>query len=563
MDTVNVSNSTATAPRHHRPGVLIGALVGFLLTSALVAIFYAADALVGTPFVPYDMLDWMARNLPGGVITFGIDTVVSIIRTLQLGETDVAAKAAEHFMGVGGMLLTGIIASVIFFYIMRQRERDSSGPLPGIILGLVVGVPVAVISLAVNFTARTGPVVNTVWIVLAFLGWGAAIHWVFNDLAAIRSKKDTPEASVEALDRRSFLIRVGGAAATITVVGAGLGALLNGSGQGAVREVSTSGTATSTEDLPSNLPNANAAVKPVPGTRSEFTPVAEHYRIDISSRPPVIDGDTYTLPVSGLANNPLELSLDDLRKYEPTTQFITLACISNPLGGDLISTQKWTGVSMQKILADADLPDNAHYLRIYGADGFDETVAIDLINQDERIMLTYAWDDQPLPQRNGFPLRIYIPNHYGMKQPKWITEIEVVENYEDGYWVRRGWDRDAVMVATSVIDVVAVDEAHEDNGTTYIPVGGIAHAGDRSISKVEVQVDDGEWQEALLRDPLSDKTWVLWRYEWPFEEGQHTFAVRCVDGKGEAQIESSRGTRPSGATGIVHTNAFIESPTNA
>jgi DMSO/TMAO reductase YedYZ molybdopterin-dependent catalytic subunit len=161
------------------------------------------------------------------------------------------------------------------------------------------------------------------------------------------------------------------------------------------------------------------------------------------------------------------------------------------VAGSLISTQKWTGVSFQKLLADAGVQSNARYLRIFSADSFDETVAIDLINQDERIMLTYDWDDQPLPERNGFPLRIYIPNHYGMKQPKWITEIQVVEGYEDGYWVRRGWDRDAFMRATSVIDVVAADQAYEDGGTTYIPIGGIAHAGDRSISKVELAVCRG------------------------------------------------------------------------
>ena len=160
MDTAKVS-STSSAPRNHRPGVLVGGLVGLLLTAALVAIFYVGDALVGTPFVPFDMLDWMARNLPGGIITFGIDTTVSVIRTLQLGETDVAAKASEQFIALSGMMITGIVASAIFFFIMRQREHKSGSPLPGILLGLIVGVPVAVISLSVNFTALPPPVINT------------------------------------------------------------------------------------------------------------------------------------------------------------------------------------------------------------------------------------------------------------------------------------------------------------------------------------------------------------------------------------------------------------------
>jgi DMSO/TMAO reductase YedYZ molybdopterin-dependent catalytic subunit len=563
MDTVHVPDTIEMQSK--KPGLVTGALVGLLLTAALVAIFYAADALVGTPFVPFDMLDWLARNLPGGLITFAIDTMKALITALGVSNLDVAAKTAEQLMGIGGMILTGVVASVIFFYVMNERDTEAHGPQPGYILGLALGVPVAVVSLVVNFTARTDPAVSAVWIVAAFLGWGVAIHGVYRNLAAIRVEPAQPPVSAEAIDRRTFLIRVGGAAATITVVGAGLGALLNSSRQSTITTAVTGSDAADGAAQPrAPLPNADAAVQPVRGTRPELTPVAEHYRIDISSRPPVIDGATYTLPVMGLVASPLELSLDAIRtNYTPVDQYITLSCISNSIAGDLISTQKWTGVPLKAILEEAGLQENARYLRIFSADSFDETVDIDLIMQDERIMLTYAWDDAPLPERNGFPLRIYIPNRYGMKQPKWITEMEVVADYEDGYWVRRGWDRDAIMVATSVIDVVAVAEAYEQDGTTYIPIGGIAHAGDRSISKVEVRVDDGDWQEAQLRDPLSDKTWVIWRYEWPFEAGRHTFEVRCVDSEGQPQIETVRGTRPSGATGIHRVNENIALPASS
>lgn len=560
MDTVNVPSSTMPT-RSSKPGVAAGALVGLMLTIALVAVLYAANALAGTPFVPFDVLDWMTRNLPGGLLTFGIETIVNLITTFNLGDIDTIAKPIEQIvLGIGGMVVTGTVLAAIFFYLMNQREGESS-PQWGYILGLIFGVPAAAISLSMN-TARTDPAVSALWIVLAFIIWGAAVQWIYNDLAAMKAK--TSAVSVEGIDRRNFLIRVGGATAAITVVGAGVGAFLNNNTGRETATIADSSATADTVATPSNLPNADAAVQPVPGTRPELTPVEDHYRIDISSRPPVIDDATYTLPITGLVNNPLELSLEDIRNnYDPMDQYITLACISNPIAGSLISTQKWTGVSFQQLLADADLQSNARYLRIFGADSFDETVSIDLINQDERIMLTYAWDDQPLPERNGFPLRIYIPNHYGMKQPKWITEIQVVEGYEDGYWVRRGWDREAIMRATSVIDVVAADQAHEEDGTLYIPIGGIAHAGDRSISKVEVRVDDGDWAEAELRDPLSDTTWVIWRYEWPFVEGRHTFYVRCTDGNGEAQIIEPAGTHPSGATGIHSVSRQIDAPAEA
>lgn len=240
-----------------------------------------------------------------------------------------------------------------------------------------------------------------------------------------------------------------------------------------------------------------------------------------------------------------------------------MSCISNPVGGSLISTIKWTGVSMQTLLADIDIPENATHIKITAADGFDETVALSVIEEDERVMLAYEWEDQPLTVEHGFPLRIHIPNRYGMKQPKWITGMEFISGDQDGYWVRRGWDKEALALATAVVDTVATDAMFEnENGEMVIPVGGIAWAGDRGISRVQVSVDDGEWVDAQVRSPISDRTWQIWRYDWVFSEGTHTFRVRCVDGNGSAQIERAQGTFPSGATGIDSARAVIES-TNA
>jgi hypothetical protein len=137
-----------------------------------------------------------------------------------------------------------------------------------------------------------------------------------------------------------------------------------------------------------------------------------------------------------------------------------------------------------------------------------------------------------------------------MKQPKWITKIEVTDQYKEGYWVERSWDETARVRTTSVIDTVAVDESFREGGQTIIPVGGIAFAGAREISRVEVRVDGGEWQEADLRSPLSDTTWVIWRFDWPFLAGDHTFEVRCYDGSGQLQVLENTPTRPDGATGV-------------
>jgi len=138
-----------------------------------------------------------------------------------------------------------------------------------------------------------------------------------------------------------------------------------------------------------------------------------------------------------------------------------------------------------------------------------------------------------------------------MKQPKWITGMEFVSEWGEGYWVRRGWDRDALVRATSVIDTIATDMMVIDaDANRFVPIGGIAWAGARGIDRVEVQVDGAEWQAAQLRQPLSDRTWVIWRYDWRFEPGEHSFAVRSIETDGTPQIETVEGVRPSGATGI-------------
>jgi len=519
------------------PGILTGAWVGLLLTAPLVALFYLEQRLLGLPFVPFDLFDWLARLLPGALITAVIDVMVRILSALPVGELSDAAKAAEQGMAIASFLLVGALAGGIFFALSR---RPAGWPA-GLLLGALVGVPLLIISARVNETAATPPALSGLGILLTFLGWGLALSWVQRRLAS----PTKAGVSAELLNRRQFLVRVGGAAALITVVGAGVAASL---GARREEEMLEAGELWSSENL---LPNAAAPTEPVPGTRPEFTPLARHYRIDINLTPPVLREDAWRLRVGGLVDAPTEMTLAELRAYEPLHQFVTLSCISNQIGGDLIGTQRWTGVPLRRLLPEWGVREEATHLRIVSADGFFEYVALEDVRSDERIMLTYAWDGVPLRIKHGFPLRIYIPNLYGMKQPKWIEEVEAVSEWEPGYWVRRGWDREAVMKTTSFIDTVAVNMLSVDaQGGEVLPIGGFAHAGARGISKVEVQVDGGEWQEAELRRPISETTWTLWRFDWPFEPGEHTFTVRCFDGEGTPQIVDPAPPHPSGATGL-------------
>jgi DMSO/TMAO reductase YedYZ molybdopterin-dependent catalytic subunit len=522
-----------------------------MVTAALVGILFAGWKLAGLPFVPFDSFDWLTRVLPGRVLGFGIGTMVAIIRTLHLGPTSATAKTAENAMAIVGSFAVGVVGGAILFAFMRS-QRKMQGVLLGLVLGIVLGIPATLISVHASGTATVDPTLRAVWILVAFLGWGAILGRVGQRLIGTEKANSTVESATEAqvnrTDRRHFLVKLGGSAAAITVVGALVGELAKSRRTESAMTRASEPTRWSATHA---LPNAAAAVKPAPGTRPEFTSLENHYRVDINAIPPTVDEQGWRLKTTGLVEQPLSLTLEQLRGYEPMHQFVTLSCISNPVGGDLIGTTRWTGVSLQRLLPDLRLQPSATHLKIRSADDFFEVVALDAIKADERIMLTYAWDGVPLKPEHGFPLRIYIPDVHGMKQPKWIESLEFTDHWEPGFWVERGWSKVAQMHTISIIDTVAVDMTiiRADN-RKLVPVGGIAHAGDRGISKVEVQVDNGPWEQALMRTPLSQLTWVIWRYDWPFQPGRHTFTVRCYDGNGTLQIATPNPPEPDGATGL-------------
>ena len=292
---------------------------------------------------------------------------------------------------------------------------------------------------------------------------------------------------------------------------------------------------------------------PAPGTRPDVTPADRFYRVDINTGAPSINIDEWGLDVGGLFDRPRQLSLADLKAYPPVVQPITLSCISNPVGGDLIGTASWTGASLPTVLKDLGLRPEAKALALGSEDDYYESVELQDM-QDPRTLLVYGMNGGPLPQAHGFPLRIYIPNRYGMKQPKWIISMVALDKDGPGYWVDRGWNKEARAQIVSVIDVVAVDNVQDGR----VPVGGIAWAGARGIQKVEIQVDAGEWAPAALRlPPLSPLTWVQWRYDWPVTPGHHTFTVRATDGTGALQTAADAGTFPNGANGYHSVEATL------
>ena len=542
-----------------------GALVGGLLTASLMGIMYLGRQLLNLAFVPYDLFNWIARELPGDLVTFGIDLMIDTMLFLGISVVD-TAKTAERIQALLLFLAVGTVAGAVFFAVMKVRGAKA-GLFSGLVMGALFGLPTMAISMVIT-QSPVSSIINLFWLAMLFLAWGIALSQVYGRLESISRPAATTtttddavgeEQSVQRIARRQFLIRLGAATATITVVSGGLGAILATAERrrqdSALADTMAHQTEVSTS---SPFPNSDDLVVPVPGTRPEYTPIKDHYQVFLQTEPTIIDGPSWLLPLTGLVDNPLMLTIDDLRNnYEPRDQYVTLTCISGRVGTGLISTTQWTGVSAQDLLADAGLQSKARYLIITSGDGFYETVDLALIDADERIMFCYSWDGNSLPEDHGYPLRIWIPDLYGMKQPKWITAIEVTDEYRDGYWVERNWDKVARVKATSVIDTVAVNAIVETGGRQLVPIGGIAYTGARGISKVEVRVDSGPWQAAQLRSPLSETTWVIWRFEWPFASGDHTFEIRCAEADGTPQIEVSQAARPDGSSGIHSLDASL------
>lgn len=492
------------------------------------AVLAAGERWAGLPFPPFDLFDWLARTLPGRLVTVGIDGLVAVVRGLDLGPTDQVAKLIEQLMALG---LFGGLAALLGAAVWLARP-DAEIRL-GWRLGLVMALPLWWLA----GPSGLGELLGGLWLTAVLGGWGATLGWATRRW---REMERQPDAG-----RRAVLVGLGSGTVAAVLGGASLAGLLRRPAEApapattAPRPAGTSGLAASP-----SVEVLEARFLPLEGTRPELTANPDFYRIDINTRTPEVDGERWRLRLDGRVERPLTLSLDELRQRPATSQIITLSCISNPVGGDLISTSRWRGVPLRRLLTEAGMQDDSAGIFVRAVDGFYETVTLrDAL--DRRTLLVFEMNGLPLPPEHGFPLRIYLPNRYGMKQPKWITRLEVIADEGRGYWVDRGWSREAIPHTTSVIDVA---RRGEDG---LLEAAGIAWAGARGISGVEVQLDDRPWQAAELREPpLSPLTWVQWRHRAEAPPGRHLLRVRATDGLGNLQDATRREPHPNGATGL-------------
>jgi DMSO/TMAO reductase YedYZ molybdopterin-dependent catalytic subunit len=520
------------------------------------AIFYLGHVLMMLPQPYFELFDKIARLLPGALITTAIDTMVSLFSKLPGVATDQASKASEASIALLLFLFLGALCGLL----LTLNYNASRGRVAGAYLGAGAGLLVGFLSIwlleGFNTGAPQGAFVTSTTVLLTYLVAGMVLGVLIEAYAvrtqAAKTSDPTGVAQKVGQSRRAFLLQTGGSAVFLTAVGYGVGRFLSGQAgaTGGAMVGGNSAAMPSATPMPTNMPPGTFAA--VPGTRLEITPNEQFYRVDVNVVAPRVDQATWQLVVDGEVDAGYSLSYEQLVKLPSVEQYATLECISNPVGGDLISTTRWQGVTLKSILETAKLRPGVKEIKFTCTDGYTESLPLESA-LDERTILAYATNGEVLTAEHGFPLRLYTPNRFGMKNPKWIKQITAIPAPYAGYWEVRGWDKDAFVKSTSIFDVIAVDLKKDE----LIPVGGIAFAGDRGISKVEVSVDGGAWESAQLKTPISPLTWVLWRYEWPATKGYHTLTVRCTDGKGALQIAEQAPLHPTGASGYVSKSQLV------
>jgi DMSO/TMAO reductase YedYZ molybdopterin-dependent catalytic subunit len=278
-----------------------------------------------------------------------------------------------------------------------------------------------------------------------------------------------------------------------------------------------------------------------------------------SAKPGKVDLNDWTLRIHGAVSQPIALDMDKLLRLPAKSEYYTLECVylesSMPVIEEFSATAKYTGVPLAGLLDEAGTAPSAKYVVFRGTDGYDVGIPMSRAIHPGT-MLAYRMNDQILPGKHGFPLRAIVPGMYGQMNPKRVTEIEVVEEEYIGLWQRiEHWSNDLVV---KTISIIRYPEDHSKI-TGRTPIAGVAFAGDRGISKVEVSVDGGDrWSEAALKKPLSPYTWVLWGCEWtPPARDLYTIVVRAYDGKGQVQNPEIAGAWPDGASGYhsIHVTA--------
>ena len=290
------------------------------------------------------------------------------------------------------------------------------------------------------------------------------------------------------------------------------------------------------------------ALLEVDGVAPLITPTSDFYRIDTALVLPQVRAEDWSLRVTGMVDRELELSFDDLLARPLVEEVVTLACVSNPVGGDLVGTARWLGAPLADLLREAGVRPDADQVVGRSVDGFTAGFPLAAALDGRPALVVVGMNGEPLPIRHGFPARLLVPGLYGyVSATKWLREIELTRfDQFDAYWIRRGWAREGPIKLMARIDTPGGRVRPRPGPVT---VAGVAWAPTVGVARVEVRVDDGPWVDAELADPVNDLTWRQWRYVWTATPGRHRLAVRATGSDGRVQPEHDGDPFPSGAGG--------------
>lgn len=514
-------------------GTLRGLVAGGIAGTLMVVLMVRAVSFLtaGLPIVAQALWERASRLIPLSVFSF------FIVRF------KFAAKPMAFWGMIGTLVIGAAVAGLVLSRWQWLRGRQWRTALVGFALfffplvPLSLGPATALLSARYEADGMTVSSAGVSWQVIVAIAVYAAVFAIFyTALSWPRQPALTRLVAIpieqDGLTRREVLHRAI-VLALGTVSGLGMARWLAGVGQHTVAL-------------------AQSLFDRVKGLPPEITPTSDFYIV--SKNPPgfdpVVNAARWHLEIGGLVGKPATLTLEAIKGLPSVQRPHTLECISNDVGGDLISTANWRGVRLKDVFGAAGgVGAKAIQVAFSCADGYTESLPVaEALHPDT--LLAYEMNGAPLPAKHGFPLRLLVPGHFGMKNPKWITKIEAVDHNILGYWERSGWSQQAIVKTMSKFTTPSGGHMMYKVGVE-IALGGVAYAGDRGISAVEVSVDDGKtWQPAQLKAPMGKYTWVLWAAVWtPSSPGEYALRVRATDGSGNLQVKEEVTTLPDGASG--------------
>ncbi|WP_217181811.1 molybdopterin-dependent oxidoreductase [Streptomyces sp. AC495_CC817] len=451
-----------------------------------------------------------------------------------------AKDTAIAWFGTGdkAALLVGIavvLAAVAFGAGVWERRRRPFGAL----LVAVLGVVGAVIAVARSDGAPLAAIPSLLSGLTAALTLRALVAMGERATGERSSALSGAEAQP---DRRRFLIW------TAVATASGLAAIAVANvARTAARNVEALRAALRLPAPATAAPPVPASVElGIPGLAPVVTPNADFYRIDTALVVPQVAPEDWSLRVHGMVEREVVLTWDELVASPLQEADVTLACVSNTVGGDLIGTARWRGLPVREILARAGVDADADMVLSTSIDGFTASTPLEALTDDRDALLAIGMNGEPLPIVHGFPVRLVVPGLYGyVSATKWVTELEVTRfDRTTAYWTTRGWSERGPIKLQSRIDV---PRGSAPAGDTVI--AGMAWQQHVGVRGVEVRVDGGPWRPATLASAISDDTWVQWSLPWTAERGTHDIECRAIGADGATQTDAVAPPAPDGATG--------------